>query len=241
MIALSTATHLALPDGIVTRLRRWYQTSLSQCFPFYMNQKVPSYEHRECAHFYAATGLCSSPRANATSAAASTASSATSSLLQPLQLPDAPAAAVASPPSPSGPSLVSLLVRAATARASAPVVSDATLEQLRSLVSVGIKVVTKLRNHVHFILHSIHARYPGMRVIVADDEYVGVGGEEWRRMSELFADYNVTYVQLTPRSGLSAGRNALVDACTTKCAALRPHSPLTYLSPLTSSPPPPHH
>ena len=42
-----------------------YQTSLSQCFPFYMNQKVPAYEHYECAHFYAATGLCSTPRPGA--------------------------------------------------------------------------------------------------------------------------------------------------------------------------------
>ena len=26
----------------------WYQTTLSQCFPFYFNQNVPAYEHREC-------------------------------------------------------------------------------------------------------------------------------------------------------------------------------------------------
>ena len=32
------------------------------------------------------------------------------------------------------------------------------LHRLRALVSIGIKAVTHLRNHVHFILHSIHRR-----------------------------------------------------------------------------------
>ena len=58
--------------------------------------------------------------------------------------------------------------------------------------------------------------YPGVRIIVSDDEYVGVAREEWRRLTDLMNDYNVTYVQLVPRVGLSAGRNALVEACTTK-------------------------
>lgn len=57
---------------------------------------------------------------------------------------------------------------------------DLPISDLLEKVSVGIKVVTKLRNHAHFILHSIHRRYPGIRLLVADDEYVGVGGEEWR-------------------------------------------------------------
>lgn len=92
--------------------------------------------------------------------------------------------------------------------------------RLLELVSVGIKVVTKLRNHLHFILHTIHRRYPGIRILVADDEYVGVGGEEWRRMHELIGALNVTYVQLIPRTGLSGGRNALVDACSTRYLAL---------------------
>ena len=35
----------------------WYQTTLSQCFPFYFNQKVPPDEHRECLHFHASTLL----------------------------------------------------------------------------------------------------------------------------------------------------------------------------------------
>ena len=90
------------------------------------------------------------------------------------------------------------------------------LASVQQLVSVGIKAVTHLRNHISFILHSIHRRYPGIRMIVADDEYIGVGKEEWRRLSEVMDDLNVTYVQLVPRSGLSAGRNALVQACTTK-------------------------
>ena len=54
----------------------------------------------------------------------------------------------------------------------------------------------------------------GMRVRA--DEYVGVAREEWRRLTDLMRDFNVTYVQLVPRVGLSAGRNALVDACRTK-------------------------
>ena len=61
------------------------------------------------------------------------------------------------------------------------------LQRLRSHVSIGIKVVTKLRNHVQFIIHSIHRRYPGVRVLVADDEYVGVGGTPNKPMpSNLF-------------------------------------------------------
>ena len=60
------------------------------------------------------------------------------------------------------------------------------------------------------LCHHTHARSPRCH------RYVGVGGEEWRRMQELMSDYNVTYVQLIPRVGLSAGRNALVEACTTK-------------------------
>ena len=94
--------------------------------------------------------------------------------------------------------------------------TSAQLASVQQLVSVGVKAVTNLRNHVSFILHSIHRRYPGVRMIVADDEYVGVGREEWRRLSEVMDDLNVTYVQLVPRSGLSAGRNALAEACTTK-------------------------
>ena len=98
--------------------------------------------------------------------------------------------------------------------------TPAQLASVQQLVSVGIKAVTNLRNHVSFILHSIHRRYPGVRVIVADDEYIGVGREEWRRLSEVMDDFNVTYVQLVPRSGLSAGRNALVEACTTRYLVL---------------------
>lgn len=44
--------------------------------------------------------------------------------------------------------------------------------------------------------------------------------EEWRRLTDLMNDFNVTYVQLVPRVGLSAGRNALVDACQTKYLVL---------------------
>ena len=39
-------------------------------------------------------------------------------------------------------------------------------------------------------------------------------------MQELMSDYDVTYVQLVPRTGLSGGRNALVSACTTKYLVL---------------------
>ena len=62
----------------------------------------------------------------------------------------------------------------------------------------------------------VSQRYPGVQMIVADDEYVGVAREEWRRLTDLMNDLNVTYVQLVPRVGLSAGRNALADACRTK-------------------------
>jgi len=55
-----------------------------------------------------------------------------------------------------------------------------------------------------------------VRIIVADDEYVGVPVEEWRRLTGILTDLNVTYLQLLPRTGLSAGRNALVESCTTK-------------------------
>ena len=55
-----------------------------------------------------------------------------------------------------------------------------------------------------------------MRIILADDEYVGVPREDWQRLQELLMDLNASYVQLVPRVGLSAGRNALVEACTTK-------------------------
>lgn len=190
-----------------------------------MNQRVPSYEHRECAHFYAATGLCSSPRPSASAAARTglAVSSTTFSQLQPLPLPHAgsdassrPSRGGAASSSSAAPSLEERLAWATSAPADESATSDQSLRSLRTLVSIGVKVVTRLRNHVHFILHTIHARYPGVRLIVADDEYVGVGGEEWRRMHELLADYNATYVQLVPRSGLSAGRNALVDACKTK-------------------------
>ena len=155
-----------------------------------MNQRVPSYEHRECAHFYAATGLCSQPRRHA--AVSSTASSSSASHLKPL-LSDvqSSSAAPAAKPGSAG-SLEAILTEKITARASTPAISPGSLSRLRSLVSVGIKVVTKLRNHVHFVIHTIHQRYPGIRIIIADDEYVGVGAEEWRRMQELIADYNAT-------------------------------------------------
>ena len=81
-------------------------------------------------------------------------------------------------------------------------------------------MVTRLRNHVAFVIHSVHRRYPGVKIIVADDEYIGVGEEEWERLSETFADFNVSYVQTLPRSGLSAGRNALVSACHTEFLVL---------------------
>lgn len=106
------------------------------------------------------------------------------------------------------------------------------LSRIRNLVTIGIKAVTHLRNHVHFMLHSIHRRYPGVRIIVADDEYVGVAREEWRRLTDLMNDYNVTYVQLVPRVGLSAGRNALIEACNTPVSCQRlnrfPHTTLSH-------------
>ena len=72
-----------------------------------------------------------------------------------------------------------------------------------------------IRLALYFILHSIHARYPGVRVVVADDEYVGVGREEWRRLTELMDTFNVTYVQLEPRSGQ---RSALYVADAASCS-----------------------
>ena len=42
-------------------------------------------------------------------------------------------------------------------------------------------------------------RYPGVRIIVADDEYVGVAVEEFRRLSGILTGMNVTYLQLLPR------------------------------------------
>ena len=72
-----------------------------------------------------------------------------------------------------------------------------------------------------------------MRILVADDEYVGVGGEEWRRMGELMVDFNVTYVQTIPRAGLSAGRNALVENCVTKYV---PPRELSHEKPMWENP-----
>ena len=69
------------------------------------------------------------------------------------------------------PSLDALLAAANAAPAAVPLVSATRLETIRELVTVGIKAVTSLRNHVGFILHSIHRMYPGVRVLVADDEY----------------------------------------------------------------------
>ena len=50
--------------------------------------------------------------------------------------------------------------------------------------------------------------------------YVGVAREEWRRLHEVMDSFNVSYLQLVPRLGLSAGRNALVEACRTKYLVL---------------------
>ena len=42
-------------------------------------------------------------------------------------------------------------------------------------VTVGIKIVTKLRNNAPFIVHSIQTRYPGIKMILADDECATAG------------------------------------------------------------------
>ncbi len=179
-----------------------YQTTLAECFPLYFNHKVPAFVMAECTHFHAATGLCWHPRKRH----------------QPLRLPASVAGGSASGPH-SRHQAAAFEAHIAAAVSSSAAETGASKEmasRLQELVTVGVKAVTRLRNHVHFILHSIHRRYPGIHIIVADDEYVGVAREEWRRLTDLMNDLNVTYVQLVPRVGLSAGRNALVEACRTK-------------------------
>jgi len=182
-----------------------YQTTLAECFPLYFNHKIPAFVMRECTHFHVATGLCWEPRVPINPKGRSHVVAATMGLSHQERAGGGVDLHVTGIGMPSRDS---------------PSASKPMRARLLELVTVGIKAVTHLRNHVHFIMHSIHRRYPGIRIIVADDEYVGVAREEWRRLTDLMNDLNVTYVQLVPRVGLSAGRNALVDACQTKYLVL---------------------
>ena len=200
-----------------------YETTLAECYPLYFNHKVPTFVMAECAHFHQTTGLCWQPRQQ-DALPAPGGGGGTSA---------ARADAVAS-------ALNSHLASVTTGAADVDAPSADSLTRLRALVSVGIKAVSHLRNHIHFILHSIHRRYPGLRVIVADDEYIGVAREEWRRLTDLMNDFNVTYVQLVPRVGLSAGRNALIEACTTRSLSPSPMGSLNarvpvYVPPVSPS------
>ena len=134
-----------------------YQTTLAECFPLYFNHKAPSYVMAECSHFHSVTGLCWQPKPPA-------ASSPDMGALR--RLPSATPAAPSGMPSATGAagvdgwaaSLEALHAASISARADTSVPSAQQLHRLRALVSVGIKAVTHLRNHVHFILHSIHRR-----------------------------------------------------------------------------------
>ena len=152
-----------------------YQTTLAECFPLYFNHKVPTFVMAECAHFHQTTGLCWQPRQQ-------------DALPAPGGGGGTSAARADAVPS----ALNSHLASVTTGAADVDAPSADSLTRLRALVSVGIKAVSHLRNHIHFILHSIHRRYPGLRVIVADDEYIGVAREEWRRLTDLMNDLNVT-------------------------------------------------
>ena len=182
--------------------------------------QVPSYVMRECTAFHSSTGLCWQPlRAASPHQLATPTSPVTSNSTRtfPTTSSDgrahAPQAALSNFEG-DRPPLDNLLAAATTAPAT-DILNSATLARLVRQVTIGVKVVTRLRNHIPFILHSIHRRYPGMRIVIADDEYVGVAKEEWHRLMEPINDLNVSYVQLVPGVGLSAGRNALVEACET--------------------------
>ena len=146
-----------------------YQTTLSECFPLYYNHKVPSFVMAECTHFHGATGLCWQPKARPSALAGT--SVARIGPARAIPTIDASSPANLSPLTSEaerkyGSALDAWLASAIAAPAH--VQSGPALARVVDMVTVGIKAVTHLRNHVHFILHSIHRRYPGIRIIVAD-------------------------------------------------------------------------
>ena len=127
-----------------------YQTTLAECFPLYFNHKAPSYVMAECSHFHSVTGLCWQPKPPVVLGSSLPAAGALPSLQM---LPG-----VTSSATHEATSLEALHAVSISARADTSVPSAHELHRLRALVSIGIKAVTHLRNHVHFILHSIHRR-----------------------------------------------------------------------------------
>ena len=205
-----------------------YQTTISECFPFFFNHKAPAYVMRECTHFYAATGLCWRPVRTSMSKAAAIGplppkpdnvlaglkAQAGGSQTRLAGFQSGPRAELAGSSAGFG-SLNALHAATISASPAEHAVDSGSLARLQRLVTIGVKVITRLRNHVQFILHSIRLRYPDISIIIADDEYVGVAKDEWDRLMAVITDLNVSYLRLVPRVGLSAGRNALVEACTT--------------------------
>ena len=106
-------------------------------------------------------------------------------------------------------SLAQMVHAAAVARKRAGTSTRIRCFSLRSLVSIGIKVVTTLRNHLHFIRTRYISACPAFAfsslTMSTLASAVGNGG------GELFFihDYNVTHIQTIPRSGLCRGHARL--------------------------------
>ena len=147
----------------------FYQTTLSECFPLYFSHKVPSYVMRECMHFHSATGLCWQPSRPAVTATLAHPASRDASLITSINEARRKEQSETAVNLDRQLALDQLL---ATTTASSAMLSEPTpsaLFRMRQLVTIGVKVVTRLRNHVHFILHSVHRRsvtiQPGRRTL----------------------------------------------------------------------------